>query len=147
MNLKSKKTIAAKLLKCGITRIWFNPEENDKISKALTNMDIQKLINEKIIQKKQKKGVSRARANIKLIQKKKGLQAGAGRRKGKKGAIESRKSRWIKQIRAVRKELLTLKAKGTVDTKEYRKLYRLGSGGVLKSRAYTRMYVKKFIKK
>ncbi|RLG14056.1 MAG: 50S ribosomal protein L19e [Candidatus Nanohalarchaeota archaeon] len=147
MNLRSKKTISAKLLKCGINRIWFDPEENDKIAKALTNQDIQKLINEKIIQKKQKKGVSRARANIKLTQKKKGLQKSAGNRKGKAGARQGRKARWIKQIRAVRRELLVLRAKGIFNKGEYRKMYRLGCGGVLKSRAYTRMYAKKFIKK
>ena len=147
MNLKSKKIIAAKLLKCGIKRIWFNPDENDKIAKALTNQDIQKLINEKIIKKNQKKGVSRARANINLIQKKKGLQKSAGNRKGKAGVRESRKSKWIKQIRAVRKELLELKTKKILNRREYRKMYRLGCGGVLKSRAYTRMYAKKFMKK
>lgn len=147
MNLRSKKTIAAKLLKCGVHRVWFDPEDNEKISKALTNLDIQKLINEKIIVKKRKKGVSRARANIHLIQKKKGLQKGEGRRKGKKGARTGRKEAWIKQIRAVRKELLSLKQKNVLDKKEYRKMYRLGCGGVLKSRSYTRMYVKKFIKK
>jgi len=143
MNLKQKKTIASKLLKCGINRIWFDPEKNQDIQKALTKADVRKLINEKTIKKKQKTGVSRARANKILIQKKKGQRKGPGKKKGKIGTRAKRKTLWIKQIRAIRRELLILKEKNEINKKQYRKLYHLGNAGVLKTRAYTRLYVSK----
>ena len=64
-DLTNQKRIAAALLKCGVHRVWFDPERSTDIQNAISREDIRGLIGEGAIQAEQKRGVSRGRARCK----------------------------------------------------------------------------------
>ena len=74
MKLRTQRRLAGELLKCGSERVWLDPEQLDKIAQAITREDIRKLIADGVIVKKQAKGISRVRANIRMFKKRKGLR-------------------------------------------------------------------------
>ena len=88
---KTQKTIAAKVLHCSSKRVVFASEHLSDIKEAITRHDIRALVNQGLIIKIQKKGVSRVRARKLQIQKRKGRKHGQGSRKGKKTARASKK--------------------------------------------------------
>lgn len=148
MNLSTKRRMAASILKVGEGRVWFNPEGLEDIEEAVTRADIRGLINDRVIQAKQKKGTSRGRANFRSVQRAKGRRTGHGTRKGAKGARFPKKRRWISTIRPIRKSLVELRGEKKIDSLTYRKLYGMAKGGIFKSKAHLDMYVreKKLIK-
>ena len=80
-NVLNQKKLASKLFKSGIGRVWIDPNSCDKVSEAITREDIRKLISEKIIKLKSKKGVSRGRTRLKDIKIKYGHRKGPGSRR------------------------------------------------------------------
>lgn len=141
VNLAKQKRIAAQVLKVGEGRVRIDPEATSDVSEAITREDIRSLIKEGAIKKLQKKGSSRGRARVRAIQKSKGRRKGHGSRKGAKGAIVSRKRRWITKIRALRKRLKELRADGSVDKTTYRKLYNKANGGDFRNVAHLNDYI------
>ncbi|ENN96559.1 50S ribosomal protein L19e, partial [Methanocaldococcus villosus KIN24-T80] len=89
-----------------------------------------------------KKGISNVRVKKLKEQKKKGRRRGPGSRRGAKGARTPQKERWMATIRALRKTLKHLRDEGKIDTKTYRKLYRMAKGGAFRSRAHLFLYMK-----
>lgn len=144
--LKTQKRMAASILKAGEGRVWLDPEDLESISAAVTRKDIKKLIDDRAIQTKQKKGTSRYRAKKLHIQRAKGRRKGHGRRSGTKGARFPKKERWISIIRPVRRKLVELRDSGKIDKATYRKLYSLAKGGVFKSKSHLDTYIKEAIK-
>lgn len=142
MNLRGKRVIAAKLLKCGVNRVWMDPDAAAEIKAAITNDDMRRLINAGAIAARQKVGISSARTKFGAAQKKAGRRSGAGSRKGRKFARTPRKRLWITHIRALRKELRDLKSEGKISRRDYRRLYYMCDSGTLRSRAHLRLYVK-----
>ena len=65
MSLKSQKRMVAGLLKVGMSRVWIDPEQIDKVETAITKNELRKLIHEGIIQSKPKMGISRDRSKKK----------------------------------------------------------------------------------
>ena len=65
-DLTNQKRIAASLLKCGVHRVWFDPEKNTDIQNAISREDIRGLIGEGAIEAEQIRGVSRGRARAKI---------------------------------------------------------------------------------
>jgi large subunit ribosomal protein L19e len=55
--------MSAQILKIGYHRVWFDDDDLEEISGAVTREDIKRLINRGSIQPKQARGTSRARAN------------------------------------------------------------------------------------
>ena len=51
MNLKSKKRIAAKILKCSPKRVKLDPSRDDEIKESVTKADLRSLIKDKAIKK------------------------------------------------------------------------------------------------
>ena len=143
MKLDYQRRIAAEILKVGKDRVWFDPEHLNEISNALTRESIRILIHKGYIQKLQKKGVSRVRANYIMEQKKKGRRRGHGKRKGKKTARQPKKEAWMIKIRAVRRLLREFKKKGVISKSEYRMLYGQASAGRIRSKAYLKMLINK----
>ena len=94
MKLDTQKRIAAKVLKISKKRVKLDPLRAEDLKEAITKTDIRGLIGDNAIKKKQKKGVSRARANKILKQKSKGQQKGAGSTKGK--VKNTSKKTWMK---------------------------------------------------
>ena len=68
------------------------------------------------------------------IQRSKGRRRGQGSRKGHGGARTPKKEAWMTRIRALRRELTSLRADGTIDASQYRLYYRRAKGGVYNSR-------------
>lgn len=134
MNLKVQKRIASELLKCGGDRVWFNPDELELVSKAITRQDVRNLINKGIIKKKQDAGVSRGRAREVMNKKKKDRRVGHGSRRGTKNARFPKKKKWMIKIRAQRKVLRVMRDAGEITRNLYRKLYLMAKGGVFRSK-------------
>jgi len=72
------------------------------------------------------------------IQRAKGRRRGHGSRKGAGGARTPKKEAWMTRVRALRDELATLRAGGTIDPTQYRLYYRRVKGGVYNSRNHLR---------
>ena len=140
MNLSYQKRVASGLLKCGVHRVWVDdrPEVQERISEAVTRDDIRLLIVQKFIRKHQKKGISRGRAKAIANQRSKGRRRGHGSRKGHGGARTPKKEAWMTRVRALRKELASLRANGTINASQYRLYYRRIKGGVYNSRNHLR---------
>jgi large subunit ribosomal protein L19e len=149
MNLKTQKRIAAKLLKVGQNRVWFDEDRLDEIKEAITKVDIRSLIRNKAIQAKPKIGISSYRSKKRIKQKRKGRQKGEGKKKGKSGARLRRKRYWINHVRNQRDLLKTLKDKKLISSKDYRMIYLKIKGGFFRSRRHLKLYLEenKLIKK
>ncbi len=142
MNLKNQRRIAAELLKCGVNRVWIDPNRIEDASDAITRGDVRTLINSGAVYAKQKQGISRGRAEHTRAQKRKGRQTGQGSRRGRKGARKPKKERWIQAIRPIRKKLKELRDTGKIDSATYRKYYLQAKGGVFKSRPHLESHMR-----
>jgi large subunit ribosomal protein L19e len=130
MNLQKK--LAAKILKCGINRIWID-SKNEKVKQAITRRDIRRFIKEGVIKKLPAKKVSK---KVKRKQQK------TGSRKGAKGARRGKKTTWLKIIRPQRRLVKELKNKNQLKPHAYRKIYKLVKGGMFRSKAHLTTYLK-----
>ncbi len=134
MSLKSQKRLAADILGAGLTRIWVDPEEIDRVQSAITRGEIKTLIKEGRIRLLQKKGVSRGRARARV-----GRRKGSGSRKGGQG---SSKKGWVLKIRAIRRHLRALRDRRQVVPENYRTLVGMAKGGAFRSSSHVDEYVK-----
>jgi large subunit ribosomal protein L19e len=141
VNLAKQKRIAAEVLKVGKGRVWIDPDATDSVAEAISREDVRGLIEEGVIAKQQKRGVSKGRARFIGHQKALGRRRGQGSRKGAKGARASRKRRWMIKIRAIRRRLHELREEGSVDRSTYRRLYNKAKGGEFRSVAHLNDYV------
>jgi len=142
MNLKNQRRIAADLLKCGVNRVWIDPNKIEDASDAITRGDVRTLIASGAIAARQKRGISRGRAEYTRSQKRKGRQTGHGSRRGRKGARKPKKERWIQAIRPIRRKLKELRDGGKIDAATYRKYYLQAKGGVFKSRPHLESHMR-----
>lgn len=140
-NVLNQKKLASKLFKSGIGRVWIDPNSCDKVSEAITREDIRKLISEKIIKLKSKKGVSRGRTRLKDIKIKYGHRKGPGSRRGKKGSRTNKKELWIKKIRSLRKVLKEYKLSNTIDKKTYCLYYKKIKGGEFRNISHLKSHI------
>ncbi|MFB6282383.1 MAG: 50S ribosomal protein L19e [Halobacteria archaeon] len=140
-DLSNQKRMAADLLDCGESRVWLDPNEQMEISEAITRQDVRELIEEGVIDRKEKKGVSRGRARERDEKRKYGHQKGQGSRQGTKGARNPEKKDWQTKIRALRKELKKMRDEDEITATQYRELYRKAKGGEFRSVRYLRNYV------
>jgi large subunit ribosomal protein L19e len=143
MDLKSQKKIAARLLKCGNTKIWIDPSRVADVSEAITARDISSLIKDGVIKAKYKQGVSRSRARKITGQKRKGRRRNRGSKRGSSGTRTPRKKAWINKIRIVREVLRELRDNEKISKNTYRALYKKASGGTFKSRKFLLSYLEK----
>lgn len=141
-DLSNQKRMAADVLDCGENRVWIDPERQGDVAEAITREDVRELVDEGVIQSKQKKGVSRGRARERDEKRSYGHQKGQGKRKGKQGARNPGKQDWESRIRAQRRELKRLREEDEISAEEYRDLYRKAKGGEFRSVRYLRNYVK-----
>jgi large subunit ribosomal protein L19e len=135
-DLASQKRIVSAILKCGVNRVWFDPERLSDIENAISREDLRGLVADGAIKARQKKGVSRGRARAKIAKRSYGHCKGPGRRKGAAGARHPGKRSWIQKIRAIRKALVALRDARTIDPHMYRILYRKAAGGQFRSVAH-----------
>ncbi len=140
-ELRSQKTMASRLLKCDITRVWINPERIADVEEAITAEDVRALIKDGVIAAKPRKGNSNFRRKKIMAQKKKGRRRGRGSRKGTVAGQQKRN--WINRIRAIRKLLRELKAEGRIDGKTYRSVYIKSKSGIFRSRSHVMIYLER----
>lgn len=138
MDVTPQKVIAARVLKCGVNRVWIDQDRLSDISIALTRDDVKKLISDGMIRKKQKLGVSRGRVRVYLEQKRRGQHRGTGKKKGAKFSRIRKKQLWINKIRPQRRFLKALRDNEMLERHDYRKVYRQAKGGQFRSVAYLR---------
>ncbi len=141
MKLTVQRRLAASLLKCSPKRVWFDNSNHEKIKEAITKADIRLLIHNGLIQERPQKGISRSRANKRLVQKRKGRQKGQGSRKGRKSARLPKKEAWINKIRLQREFLRELREKKIVEVAAYRELYRKAKAGIFRSKRHLKLYM------
>ena len=141
MKLTVQKRLAASVLSCSPKRVHLAPDRINDIKEAITKADIKSLIGEGTITKTPIKGVSRARANKRLVQRRKGLQRGPGKRKGKKTALVSRKDSWMSKIRIQRVFLKELREKEIISQTIFKDLYGKSKGGFFRNKRHIKIYI------
>ena len=138
MQITNQKRLAARILKCGVHRVWLNPSYVDQIANSVQADDIREFIEEGWIKAKPIKGTSRVRARLRLAQKRKGRRKGHGTRAGTANARNPRKNRWMRTIRSQRRVLKAFRADGTIEPSQYRRYYLKAKGGSYRSIAHMR---------
>ena len=144
MDLDKVKRISANVMKTGVQRVWFNPEESDKIKEVMTKEDVRELIKEGVIKKRAHQSQSKARSRKLKEKKRKGRKSGRGKRKGTKKTRSEKKKNWIKRVRSQRKMLKELREKDpkAVEAVGYGKVYRMIKGNYFRGKKYVEAYVK-----
>lgn len=140
-DLANQKRLAAALLKVGGTRVWMDPEKLEDIATAITREDIRGLIEQGIVKRRPKVGISRGRARARDIKRAKGHRKGHGSRRGAAGARSPTKEQWMRKIRAQRKVLKEMREEKTIDAHNYRILYRKAKGGEFRNVAHLKSYI------
>ena len=140
-DLRAQKRLAADVLDVGENRIWFDPDAQADIARAITREEIRELVDEGTIRAKDARGNSRGRARVRNQKRAYGHRKGPGKRKGTAGARQSEKEQWRNRIRAQRRTLRELRDEGELTPTEYRELYRKAGGGEFRSVRYMLTYI------
>lgn len=127
MNLRSKRRLAASVMKVGVDRVIFDDEYSDLIQDAITRSTIRGLVGFGAIRKAPEKGVSRGRFREKRRRLKRGR--GPGSTEGTRLARNPRKDAWVTKVRALRWRLKVAKDRKQISHQAYRKLYKQVKGG------------------
>ena len=135
-DVTPQRLLSARILKCGVNRVWMNQDQLADIALALTADDVKKLIADGTIRKKQKLGTSRGRTRVRNEKIKRNQMKGFGNRKGPKKAGNPRKEQWMNRIRPQRRYLKALRDKGMLEKTDYRKVYKKAKGGQYRSVSY-----------
>jgi len=135
-DLSNQRRLAAAILKCGLGRVWVDPASQEELTDAVTRADIRSAIKAGVIRRKRVVGTSRVRARLHAAEVRKGRHQGDGSRRGTPQARITRKTRWIRRIRAQRDLLATLRAEKKIPPAVYREFYRRAKGGMFRSRAH-----------
>ncbi len=128
-----QKKLASRIFKVGTHRVWLDPSKVKDIEKAITRIDVKKLIKQNAVKALPAK-LHRREERVKS-------RKGPGRRKGSKFSIFPRKRRWIHTVRPLREMLKGLKAKNEIDNQTYKKMRLLVKGGMFRSKHHLRIYL------
>ncbi|MCK4429575.1 MAG: 50S ribosomal protein L19e [Candidatus Aenigmarchaeota archaeon] len=130
----NKKRLAARILKVGESKIWFDPDKKKEIEEAITAADFRVLIKKGTVKKlPEKKNLSARRGGIQST----------GKRKGAKYSILDKKRRWIIKIRSLRVELKNLEEGGKIEKSIYKSLYRKAGGGFFRNKSHLKTYIER----
>ncbi|MDV3243654.1 MAG: 50S ribosomal protein L19e [Nitrososphaerales archaeon] len=127
MNLRSKRRLAASVMKVGLDRVVFDEEYSDLIQDAITRSTIRGLVGFGAIRAAPEKGISSGRARERSRKLKRGR--GPGSTEGAKYARNARKDLWMTKVRALRWRLKVAKDRKDIDRQTYRRLYKQVKGG------------------
>ncbi len=137
-DVTNQRRMAADILGCGLNRVYMPPDKEklEEISEATTRAAVRSLIVRRYIRKRPSRGVSRGRARALHAQRRKGRRRGQGSRRGKAGARTNDKTRWISNIRSIRRALRYLRLQGKITSAQYRTYYRKAKGGQFHGRSH-----------
>jgi len=138
MMLKLQKRLAGIVMRCSPKRVVFDPARLEDIKEAITKTDIRLLVGEGAIKEAPVKGVSRVRANKRIIQRRKGLRKGQGSRKGKLTSRLTRKDAWMKKVRAQRNFIKEIKP--IIKQGAFKDLYSKSKGGFFRSVKHIKLH-------
>jgi large subunit ribosomal protein L19e len=142
VDLGNQRRVASTILKCGVHRVWIDPNRSEDVAYAVTRDDVRNLIKSGSIRAKQKAGSSKGRIKFAQIQRKKGKRKGQGSRKGAKFARYPKKQRWISTIRPIRRQLREFRDQNIIEKNIYRKYYLYAKGGMFKSKGHLIAHLK-----
>lgn len=131
MNLRSKRRLAASVMKVGLDRVVFDMEYSDLIQDAITRSTIRGLVGFGAISAAPEKGTSRGRNRERSLKLKRGRTAGST--EGPKFARNPRKDRWMTKVRALRWRLKVAKERKEITPEAYKKLYKQVKGGQVRN--------------
>ena len=129
-NLKIKKSLAARALDVGKSRIVFILSRLSEIKEALTKQDIRDLKNDGAIIVKDVSG------RKKNVNKKKRKTTGKIKKK-----VKNRKQEYVKMTRKLRKYVLEMKKQGKVSRDEYLDIRKKIRNRIFKSSANLKSYI------
>ncbi|MBI4010316.1 MAG: 50S ribosomal protein L19e [Candidatus Aenigmarchaeota archaeon] len=135
-----QKKLAAKILKVGMSKVWLDPNKVKDVEKAITRIDVKKLVNQNAV---------KALPGKLKMPKEKRKRRSTGGRKGSKFALWPKKRRWIHTVRPLRAMLKELKTSTQIDNSTYKKMRLMVKGGMFRSKHHLRIYLEQhdFLKK
>jgi large subunit ribosomal protein L19e len=142
VDLRNQRRVASTLLKCGVHRVWIDPNRSEDVAFAVTRDDVRNLIKSGSVRAKQKAGSSKGRIRFANAQRKKGKRKGQGSRKGAKYARFPKKRRWISTIRPIRRQLCEFRDQNIIEKNVYRKYYLYSKGGMFKNKGHLVAHLK-----